>query len=90
MKPNAIRIDPEDNVAMALEDIKKGETIDISEEMSITAITDIPFSHKVAIKEIRAGSDIVKFGEIIGEAKEDLKVGDWIHTHNIIIDEEQL
>lgn len=90
MKPNAIRINPKDNVAMALEDIKKGETINIAEETTVTAITDIPFSHKVAIKEIKAGSEIVKFGEIIGEAKEDLKGGDWIHTHNIIIDEEQI
>lgn len=88
MKANAIVINPGDNVAVALEDIREGDTIVVSGEKRFTAISDIPFSHKVAIKDIRAGSSIIKYGEIIGEAKMDLKTGEWVHIQNIIIDEE--
>ena len=34
-------------------------------------------------KDIKAGEDIIKYGNRIGIAKEDIKAGDWIHTHNI-------
>jgi altronate dehydratase len=88
MKANAILINPKDNVVIALEDIKKGDTIVLSGDRVFTAISDIPFSHKVTIQDIRAGSNIIKYGEIIGEAKGDLKTGEWVHTKNIIIDEE--
>jgi altronate dehydratase len=88
MKANAILINPKDNVAVALEDIKEGDTIILSGDKSFTATSDIPYSHKVAIKDIKAGSSLIKYGEIIGEAKGDLKTGEWVHTNNIIIDEE--
>lgn len=88
MKANAIVINPGDNVAVALKDIKEGDTIVISGEERFTAISDIPYSHKVAIKDIQAGSSVIKYGEIIGEAKGDLKTGEWVHIQNIIIDEE--
>ena len=88
MKANVILINPKDNVVTALKDIKKGDTIVLSGDRVFTAISDIPFSHKVAIQDIRDGSSIIKYGEIIGEAKGDLKTGEWVHTKNIIIDEE--
>jgi altronate dehydratase len=88
MKANAILINPKDNVVIALDDIKKGDTIVLSGDRVFTAISDIPFSHKVAIQDIKSGSSIIKYGEIIGEAKGDLKAGEWVHINNIIIDEE--
>ncbi len=88
MKANVILINPKDNVVTALKDIKKGDTIVLTGDRMFTAISDIPFSHKVAIQDISAGSSIIKYGEIIGEAKGDLKTGEWVHTKNIIIDEE--
>jgi len=40
-------------------------------------------SHKIALKDIAVGQSIVKYGEPIGEAKIEIKAGDWIHIHNI-------
>ena len=51
--------------------------------MSLTALADLPAGHKVAITAIGEGGAIVKYGESIGEAAEDIAAGDWVHTHNI-------
>ena len=43
----------------------------------------IPAGHKIAIKDVKKGDKIIKYGEVIGVAKEDIKVGDWVHVHNV-------
>ena len=85
VKPNVLIINEKDNVAVALTDIGSGETVVLPGEGEITALNDIPFSHKVALKDLARDSDIVKYGEIIGQAREDIKKGDWIHTHNLLV-----
>lgn len=44
---------------------------------------DIPAGHKVALTDIPAGSEVIKYGYPIGRASEDIYKGDWIHTHNV-------
>ena len=44
---------------------------------------DIPMGHKFALKDINQGDLIKKYGQIIGIAVENVKIGDWIHTHNV-------
>ena len=44
---------------------------------------DIPAGHKFALKDIPCGEYIIKYGEIIGRATQDIKEGDWVHTHNV-------
>jgi altronate hydrolase len=44
---------------------------------------NIPPGHKVALCDISAGSDIIKYGCPIGHAARDIKSGEWVHTHNI-------
>lgn len=39
--------------------------------------------HKIARKDIKKGEYIFKYGNIIGRATEDIKEGEWVHTHNI-------
>ncbi|MGN1116099.1 MAG: UxaA family hydrolase [Candidatus Ornithomonoglobus sp.] len=39
--------------------------------------------HKVALRDIKAGDDIIKYGYPIGHALEDIKEGEHVHTHNI-------
>jgi altronate dehydratase len=85
MKPNVIIINEKDNVAVALRDIGSGETVILPDEREITALNDIPFSHKVALKDLARDEDIIKYGEIIGQAREDIKQGDWVHTHNLLV-----
>ena len=43
----------------------------------------IPAGHKYALKSIRTGEYIVKYGEIIGRATQDITEGEWVHTHNL-------
>ena len=88
MKANVIIINPSDNVAVALTDIGKGEKILIPDELEMEAVNDIPFSHKAALRDIGAGERIIKYGEVIGQAKEDIARGDWVHTHNLTVEEE--
>lgn len=74
---------PEDNCATSLTDIPKDEVIQINGNKTIKINHDIPMGHKFALKSINKGDLIKKYGQIIGVAIEDIKVGDWIHTHNI-------
>ncbi|MFX1337387.1 MAG: UxaA family hydrolase [Promethearchaeota archaeon] len=72
----------EDNCATSLADIPKDEIIQINGK-SIKINHNIPMGHKFALKNLNQGDLIKKYGQIIGIATEDIKVGDWIHTHNI-------
>lgn len=87
MGRNVIVIHPKDNVAVAVREIKSGERIEDDGGIDLPAGSDIPASHKVAITEIPAGETVVKYGEPIGEAKQDIKPGEWVHTHNINLED---
>ena len=76
-----IKINECDNVIIALRDYKKDEVIDLEGE-KITLLEDINRGHKIAIKNINKGDNVIKYGLPIGYALEDIKVGTWIHTHN--------
>lgn len=72
-----IQINPCDNVAVALVDLPKDKTID-----NIKLIEDIPRGHKLAIKSISKNENIIKYGFPIAHAKQDIIVGQHIHTNN--------
>ena len=78
----ALRIHPEDNVAVALEPIRADETISV-EGAEVTARQDIPQGHKAALFSISAGEAVVKYGYPIGRAKTAIEPGEWVHTHNL-------
>ena len=82
MKNKFLILNPKDNCATALEDIPQGIRINIEDEI-IDVHHKIPLGHKFAIRNIKWEEYIIKYGEIIGIATEDIKQGDWIHTHNI-------
>ena len=52
--------------------------------VSLTGKENIPAGHKFALKDIKRGEYVIKYGEIIGRATEDIKKGEWVHTHNVI------
>lgn len=58
-----IIINPIDNVAVCLRPFSKGEVIE-----GVTLLEDIPQAHKVALKDINEGEDIIKYGNPIGHA----------------------
>lgn len=73
-----IKINEKDNVVVALENIVAGRTV-----QGVLALQDIPAGHKMAIAPIKAGEKVIKYGYPIGFATEDIKAGEWVHTHNI-------
>ncbi len=79
---DVIKINQEDNVAVALRPIGKGETLEIG-DISVTTVEEIPQGHKVALKAVKAGEEVVKYGFRIGFAKEDISKGQWVHVHNL-------
>lgn len=82
MKRRFLIMNPKDNVATALEEISKEDTVKVDNK-DITVNRKIKFGHKFALKDIKKGEYIYKYGEIIGKAKKDINIGDWVHTRNI-------
>lgn len=78
----AIKIHDKDNVAVALCDLKKGESIKIDGK-TITLADDITRGHKFALFDIAAASEIIKYGYPIGHAKRKIPCGSWVHSHNM-------
>jgi hypothetical protein len=78
----ALVITPRDNVATALESIDAGRAIRIGDS-TVTATEPIPRGHKLALRAIRAGEPIVKYGSPIGNASVDIAPGAHVHTHNV-------
>lgn len=78
----AIRINPADNVAVALADLKKGAAIDV-EGQTVTLVTDVPAGHKLALRDIREGENVIKYGFPIGHAIHDIATGSWLDHHDI-------
>lgn len=72
------KINDKDNVAVALEELKKGEIID-----NIKLLDDIPFGHKVLLNDLKNGENIIKYGNPIGHLTIDCKKGQHIHEHNL-------
>ncbi|MDR1664800.1 MAG: altronate dehydratase family protein, partial [Clostridiales bacterium] len=79
---NVVKINPADNVAVALKPIVSGEEIQIGGRV-FTAKDNIGMGHKVAAAEIKSGEEAVKYGFPIGRASADISVGEHVHTHNV-------
>ncbi|MDR7871524.1 MAG: UxaA family hydrolase [Tissierellaceae bacterium] len=77
-----------DNVATIVKDLKKGENVLMEihgkGEVRVELQQDIPFGHKFAIEDIKEGQAILKYGEIIGHATEDIVAGAYVHVHNVV------
>lgn len=78
------RVHPDDNVGTLLEDAVAGQLrlLGPGGQRMVTLIESIPLGHKVALKKIRAGKPVVKFGVSIGIAPREILPGEWVHLHN--------
>ncbi len=77
-----LRINEADDVAIALDDLTAGEVIEVG-GCSVTLAENIDKGHKVALKDIAEGENVIKYGYPIGHATRPIKQGEWIHSHNI-------
>ncbi len=72
-----IIINASDNVAVALSNLKKGETYE-----GVILLDDVEKGHKFALKPIKKGEHIIKYGNPIAYASADIAAGEHVHTHN--------
>ena len=78
----ALKVDDLDNVAtifatgIAVRD-KRGHT------QTVHVHGDVPYGHKIALKDIAQGEAIVKYGQSIGTASREIWAGDYVHIHNL-------
>ena len=83
---NAMIIEAKDNVAVAVEQIAKGEEVTYlsqGETITLTAAEDITIYHKLATRDIQEGEPVVKYGENIGVATAFIPKGTHVHVHNV-------
>jgi (2R)-sulfolactate sulfo-lyase subunit alpha len=77
-----------DHVGVATEPISAGEKVigvymDDDSTVEVEARGDVPLGHKIAVRETDGDPSVIKYGVKIGNATEPLKVGDYVHTHNL-------
>ena len=78
-----IQIKQEDNVAVAVHDLPAGTVI----ESGVTTRDPIPQAHKIALRDIPAGGAIVRYGVVLGHAKNPIPAGSWINEHMLNLPE---
>ncbi len=86
MERKAIVLNSRDNVATALIDLCAGDTVEFEVDkkpISVKLANPIQFGHKFSLVDIKTGSPILKYGEVIGEATKDIKTGEHVHVHNV-------
>ena len=84
----ALKVSDLDNVATVFaEGIQAGAEIEVrdkkGESVVIRALDPIPYGHKVAVRGIETGEQIMKYGEEIGIATKEIKKGEYVHIHNL-------
>lgn len=77
-----LKINPDDNVAVAIVPLKKGACISVDGK-EIFLQEDIPAGHKVALKDFAENEDIIKYGYAIGHARCAIIKGAWVNERNI-------
>ena len=77
---DVVRLNPRDNIVIALRDLAAQE-----QPAPVPAPLSAPVArgHKVAVMPIRAGESVVRYGQIIGQAKSDIAPGEHVHVHNL-------
>ncbi len=82
VRPNALRLNPADDVVVAMRRLAPGDRLD-GEALATTET--IPSGHKVATHAIRAGEAVKKYGQVIGAATVDIAPGAHVHSHNLAV-----
>jgi len=82
---NAVLIDAADDVATAILELKRGDVARyLRQDEVIEVVTEgIPRFHKFAVRNIKQTELVRKYGEIIGEATQDITRGSHVHSHNL-------
>lgn len=75
-----VRLNPADNVVIALRDIEAGAQ---PEGVPAQLLGSVTQGQKIATRDIAAGQNVIRYGQIIGQAKADIVPGEHVHVHNL-------
>jgi len=80
--------EPDDDVGIAVRDLKKGEavgavTLEGKFVTDVKLVDDVPLGHKVAMRDLAQAKDVIEYGRVIGAASQATKCGAHVHTHNL-------
>ena len=78
--PRFIRLRPDDNVIVAVDQIAPGNSV-----AGLAARERVPRGHKMAVAAIASNEPVRKYGQIIGFASKPIAPGDWVHEHNVVL-----
>jgi (2R)-sulfolactate sulfo-lyase subunit alpha len=78
--------EPDDDVGVAVEDLAAGTdigaiTLEGKPVGTVTLADAVPLGHKVAMRDLKAGRDVIEYGRVIGVATKDAGRGSHVHTH---------
>jgi altronate hydrolase len=83
---SAIHLHPADNVVIARVPLTPGQKI-VAGDTSVAVTNPVPSGHKLAIRPIADGGDVLRYGQVIGRAAREIRPGDHVHTHNVRFEE---
>src|SRR6478735_8961141 len=79
---STILLHPDDTVAIARKTIEAGRELEVNSGV-VRTLASIPAGHKVAIRSVRAGDPVYRYGNVIGFAISDIQPGEHVHVHNL-------
>jgi altronate hydrolase len=82
----AIHLHPNDNIAVARVPLSAGQEIRV-EGTAVTLLDPVPAGHKVAIRRVGAGENILRYGQVMGRARIGIDAGRHVHVHNVAFEE---
>lgn len=83
---DALQISALDNTATLLKSVRISDEVVVggqTDVLRIKALDDIPFGHKISIRDIHSSDSIVKYGEVIGTASRDIPAGSHVHVQTL-------
>ncbi len=80
MAEGVIRLHGLDNVVIALQDLGAGSRLGL---LPVALPGAVPRGHKIATQAIAAGQEVIRYGQIIGQATVDIAAGAHVHSHNL-------
>src|SRR5262245_38659128 len=80
---DAVHLHPDDNICVAARTLAARERLEIA-GTSLQLTQAVKLGHKIAVRPIKKGEFVRKYGQIIGQATEAIEPGQWVHSHNLV------
>ena len=73
---------------VVVEDVAPGKELtgwimETDETVQLKALDAVPLGHKIALKDLKAGDSVLKYGHDVGRVVADAGKGRHVHVHNL-------